>query len=485
MEINNKSAYELSSMLCAKEVSSEEVTKACLDRIEALEPKLSAFITVNHEEAIRKAKEVDQKRINGEKLHPLAGIPIGISDNICTKGVKTTCASRILENFVPPYDATVNEKLNQADMVLVGKLNIDEFAMGSSTENSYFIRTKNPYNLDCVPGGSSGGGAASVASFELPVALGTDTGGGLRQPASYCGVVGMKPTYGRVSRYGLIASASSMDQIGPITRNVEDMALMLNAICGHDKKDSSSAQIETPDFTNAIGNDINGMRIALPVEFLGEGIQPEVKECVLNAVKVFESLGATVDEVHMDYMQYMLPTYYLISAAEASSNLARFDGIKYGFSAEEYDDLEDLYRKTRGLGLGSEAKRRTLLGTFALTSENYDVYFKKALEIRTLIKNQFDKLFNTYHMVLTPTCPTTAFKSCAKTSPLEMYLSDAYTVPVNLAGLPALSINAGFDKAGLPIGIQFIGKVYDELTLIQLAHAYESNRKIEDLPLGI
>ncbi len=476
-----KTVYELKRMLDAKEASSVEITKAYLDRIAAIDPKVNAYITVAGDSALSKAAEVDAKIASGAQLGALAGVPIGIKDNICTKGIKTTCASRMLENFIPPYDATVMNKINAADMVVLGKLNMDEFAMGSSTENSAFFPTRNPWDLDSVPGGSSGGSAAAVAADLAPATLGSDTGGSIRQPAHYCGVVGMKPTYGRVSRFGLVAYASSLDQIGPLTKDVRDSALMLNLICGHDKMDSSSAPVETPDFTASLTGDMKGMKVAIPSEFLGEGVQEEVKEAVLKAAKVLESQGATVDTVSMNMTEIALPAYYLIASAEASSNLARFDGIKYGHRAAEFNNLVDLYKQTRDEGFGMEVKRRIMLGTYALSSGYYDAYYKKAQQVRTLLKQQFDTLYETYDLVMTPTGPSTAFKIGAKIdNPIEMYLNDISTVPVNIAGLPGLSINAGFDKAGLPIGIQFIGKAYDEASVLKMAYAYEQNRGLEN-----
>ncbi|MBC7959171.1 MAG: Asp-tRNA(Asn)/Glu-tRNA(Gln) amidotransferase subunit GatA, partial [Vallitaleaceae bacterium] len=444
MAFYQKTAHELKALLDSKEVSSEEITKSYLDRIEKVDGKIEAFLTLCTDSALAKAREVDGRRARGEAVGALAGIPIAVKDNICTKGIKTTCASKILENFVPPYNATVMEKIHAADMVVLGKLNMDEFAMGSSTENSAFQKTRNPYDLERVPGGSSGGSAASVAADETTFALGSDTGGSIRQPAHYCGIVGMKPTYGSVSRYGLVAFASSLDQIGPLTKDVEDMALALNLICGHDKMDSSSAKIIHPDFTKALNQEIRGMRVALPKEFFGEGINAEVRKSTLQVAGELEKLGAIIEEVSLDMTQYALPAYYMISSAEASSNLARFDGVKYGHRAKKYDDLLDLYKQTRDEGFGSEVKRRILLGTYALSSGYYDAYYKKAQQVRTLIKNQFDKVFETFDVILTPTGPTTAFKIGSKIdNPVEMYMDDICTVPINIAGVPALSINSG------------------------------------------
>ncbi|PKM96488.1 MAG: Asp-tRNA(Asn)/Glu-tRNA(Gln) amidotransferase GatCAB subunit A [Firmicutes bacterium HGW-Firmicutes-1] len=479
MALFEKTAHELVELLSQKQVSSEEITKTFLDRIQQVEDKVDAFLTISGEEAIIAAREIDEKRMKGITLPKLAGIPIAIKDNICTKGIKTTCASKILDNFIPPYNATVTQKIQDEGMILLGKLNMDEFAMGSSTENSHYKRTKNPWDLERVPGGSSGGSAASVAADQTPFSLGSDTGGSIRQPAHYCGIVGMKPTYGAVSRYGLVAFASSLDQIGPLTKDVEDMALALNLICGYDPLDSSSAKIEHPDYSKSLNQDIRGMRIALPKEFFGEGIQAEVRESTLNAAKELEKLGAIIEEVSLDMTKYALPAYYMISSAEASSNLARFDGVKYGHRAAKYDNLLELYKETRDEGFGAEVKRRILLGTYALSSGYYDAYYKKAQQVRTLIKNQFDQTFQNFDIILTPTGPTTAFKLGEKiNNPVEMYMDDICTVPINIAGVPALSINSGFDSKGLPIGIQLIGKAFAESTIIKVAHAYEKNRTL-------
>jgi aspartyl-tRNA(Asn)/glutamyl-tRNA(Gln) amidotransferase subunit A len=478
MSLTLKSAHELSVLLANKEISSEELTRSYLDRIGSVEEQVEAYVAINEEGAINQAKAIDEKRAKGEKLNALAGIPIAIKDNMCTKELKTTCSSKMLHNFEAPYDATVVKKLKDQDLVFLGKLNMDEFAMGSSTENSYFKKTKNPWALDRVPGGSSGGSAAAVAAREAVFTLGSDTGGSIRQPASYCGVVGMKPTYGAVSRYGLVAFASSLDQIGPITKDVKDMALALNSIVGYDVMDSSSAKVEYPDYTKALGQDIKGMKIALPKEYFTDGIQEEVKEKVLAVAKAFEKLGATVEEVELKTTSYALPAYYLISSAEASSNLARFDGVKYGYRAEQYDNLMDLYKQSRDEGFGTEVKRRIMLGTYALSSGYYDAYYKKAQQVRTLIKNEFDTVFEQFDLILTPTGPTTAFSIGAKTdNPIEMYMNDVCTVPINIAGLPALSMNCGFDQKGLPIGVQFIGKAFDESTILKMAYAYESTQE--------
>jgi len=476
VELYNLTAHELSDMIKNKEISAVELTKAQLDRIEKVDQKVESYITVCHDEALKKAEEIQKKIDSGEINSPLAGIPMAIKDNICTKGVTTTCASRMLYNFVPPYNATVVEKLNSQGAVLVGKVNLDEFAMGGSTENSYFKKTKNPWDLERVPGGSSGGSAAAVAAGEAVFALGSDTGGSIRQPASFCGVVGMKPTYGRVSRFGLVAFASSLDQIGPLTKDVTDCALVLNAITGHDPMDSTSADIEFPDYTKSLINDVKGMKIGIPEEYIGEGLNPEVKNAVMNAVKVFEQLGAQCETFSLPVTEYAIPAYYLISSAEASSNLARYDGIKYGFRAEKYTDLLDLYKQTRSEGFGTEVKRRIMLGTYALSSGYYDAYYKKAQQVRTLIKNGFDKAFEKYDVIIGPTAPTTAYKIGEKVNnPLEMYLGDIYTVSVNIAGLPGMVIPCGMDSKGLPVGLQLIAKAFDEATLLRAAYTFEQN----------
>lgn len=412
----------------------------------------------------------------------LYGLPIALKDNLCTNGIKTTCASKILYNFVPPYDATVVKKLKENDMTLLGKLNMDEFAMGSSTENSAFHTTRNPWDLERVPGGSSGGSAAAVAADEAFFTLGSDTGGSIRQPASLCGVVGMKPTYGRVSRFGLVAFASSLDQIGPLTKDVEDCALAMNIICGHDPYDATSAPIDVPDFTKALVNDVKGLKIGVPREYMEKGVNDEVKKAVEKALELLKSLGADYEEFSIPIVEYALPTYYIIASSEASSNLARYDGIKYGYRTQNYEDLIDLYKKTRSEGFGAEVKRRIMLGTYALSAGYYDAYYKKGLQVRTLIKRAFDEAFQKYDVIITPTSPTTAFKIGERVSnPLEMYMSDICTVPVNIAGLPAISIPCGFDSNGLPIGLQIIGKAFDEQTILRVAYTYEQNSGYRNL----
>jgi len=476
MKLYEMTAHELSAMLRSGEIGTVELVQAYLDRIDEVEPKLGSYITISRNIALRQAGEL-QDAFNGKTdLPPLAGIPMAVKDNICTEGIATTCASKILDNFVPPYNATVVEKLYSQKTVLLGKLNMDEFAMGGSTENSYFKQTKNPWDTQRVPGGSSGGAASSVAGGETVFALGSDTGGSIRQPASFCGVVGMKPTYGAISRYGLVAFASSLDQIGPITRDVTDCALILNAITGQDRLDSTSAPVKHPDYTKALMNDVKGMKIGIPREYTSEGINTEVKNAVLEAARTYEKLGAACEECSLPITEYAIPAYYIISSAEASSNLARYDGIKYGYRAEKYDDLLDLYKQTRSEGFGQEVKRRIMLGTYALSSGYYDAYYKKALQVRTLIRNGFDEVFSKFDMVLGPTAPTTAYKIGEKVNdPLAMYLGDIYTVSANIAGLPALVLPCGFDQDGLPIGLQLIGKPFGEATLLRAGYTFEQN----------
>lgn len=476
MELYELTAHEMSDLLKNKKVSSVELTKSILNRIEKTDSKLGCYITVLKDEAMERAADVQSRIDKGEIRSPLAGIPMAIKDNMCTEGVLTTCASKMLNNFKPPYCATVAKKLSDADTVLLGKLNMDEFAMGGSTESSYFKQTKNPWDLDRVPGGSSGGSAAAVASGEAVFTLGSDTGGSIRQPAAFCGTVGIKPTYGAVSRYGLVAFASSLDQIGPLTKDVTDCALVLNAITGHDSMDSTSANVDYPDYTKALVNDVKGMKIGIPKEYIGEGINPEVRKTVLDAIENLKKLGAECEEFSMPVTEYAIPAYYLIACAEASSNLARYDGIKYGYRAEKFTDLLDLYKQTRSEGFGAEVKRRIMLGTYALSSGYYDAYYNKALQVRTLIMKGFDEAFSKYDLVIGPTTPTTAFKIGEKTdNPLEMYLGDIYTVSVNIAGLPGLVVPCGFDSKNLPVGLQLIGKPFAESTLLRVAYTYEQN----------
>lgn len=476
MELYELTVHELRDKLAKKEITSEDITKSYIKRIEEKEPEVKAFVNTTTENAIEIAKEIDKKRAEGENLSELAGIPIGIKDNICTKGVKTTCSSKMLESFVSPYDATVMEKVKAEDLIMLGKCNMDEFAMGASTEYSYFKKTSNPWNLNKVPGGSSGGSAAAVAAGMVPWALGSDTGGSVRQPSSFCGTVGLKPTYGLVSRYGLVAFASSLDQIGTITKDVEDNAMLLNVIAGHDAKDSTSVNVEKKDYTKALINDVKGLKIGIPKEYFGEGINPEVKEAVMNVAKKYEELGATVEECSISVTDYALATYYIIACAEASSNLGRFDGIRYGYRTENFSNLKDIYRNSRSEGFGSEVKRRIILGTYVLSSGYYDAYYKKAQKVRTIVKQAFKDLFKKYDVLLTPTAPTVAFDIGTRSNnPLEMYLADICTVSINIGGVPAMSVPCGLDREGMPIGFQLIGNHFDEETLYRAAYTYEQN----------
>jgi aspartyl-tRNA(Asn)/glutamyl-tRNA(Gln) amidotransferase subunit A len=465
---------ELHRLLHKKEISVSDLVDESFRRIGEVEEKVQAFLTLNEENARAKAKELDDKLAKEENnFGTLFGMPIGIKDNIVTKGLRTTCASKILYNFDPIYDATVMERLNEAGAITIGKLNMDEFAMGSSTENSGFQLTRNPWDLERVPGGSSGGSAAAVAAGEVPFALGSDTGGSIRQPAAFCGVVGLKPTYGRVSRFGLVAFASSLDQIGPITRTVEDNAYLLQVIAGLDPMDSTSANVEVPNYVEALTGDIKGLKIAVPKEYLGEGVAEEVRQSVLDALKVLEKLGATWEEVSLPHSKYALATYYLLSSSEASANLARFDGVRYGYRTDNAKNLIDMYKQTRSEGFGNEVKRRIMLGTFALSAGYYDAYYKKAQKVRTLIKQDFEKVFEKYDVIIGPTTPTPAFKIGEKThDPLTMYANDILTIPVNLAGVPGISVPCGFVN-GLPVGLQIIGKHFDESTIYRVAHAFE------------
>lgn len=470
-KLYQKSLAELHRLLVSKEVTVTDVTEATFKRIKETEPKIDAFLALNEEQAMDIAKGLDLKGVAEDT--PLAGIPIGIKDNIVTQNLRTTAASKILSNFDPIYDATVMDKIYEADMIPVGKLNMDEFAMGGSTETSYFKKTKNAWNQTKVPGGSSGGSAAAVAAGEVPVSLGTDTGGSIRQPAAFNGIVGMKPTYGRVSRYGLIAFGSSLDQIGPMTRNVYDNALTLNAIAGYDEKDSTSAGQAVPDFTANLGKEIKGMKIAVPQEYMGEGIQPEVRQAVEKAMKTYQELGATVEEVSLPHSKYGVAVYYIVASSEASSNLQRFDGIRYGYRSPEAKTLEEVYVLSRSEGFGEEVKRRIMLGTFSLSAGYYDAYFKKAGQVRTMIIEDFKKVFEQYDLIIAPTAPTVAFGLGEKLDdPVTMYMSDILTIPANLAGVPGMSIPCGFSD-GLPIGLQLIGKHFDEATMYQAAYAFE------------
>ena len=466
MELYELTVHELKEKLANKEITAKDITKSYLDRINQKENLVQAFVSLN-DNALEQTK--------GDS------IPIGIKDNICTKGMKTTCSSKMLENFVAPYSATVMEKLEEQNSVILGKLNMDEFAMGASTEYSAFKKTCNPWNLNKVPGGSSGGSAAAVAADLVPWALGSDTGGSIRQPASFCGVVGLKPTYGLVSRYGLVAFASSLDQIGPITKDVEDCALLLNIIAGHDEKDSTSSNLPKKDYSKAIKKEVTGLKIGIPKEYLGEGINEEVKQAILEVAETYRKMGATVEECSFSAADYALATYYIIACAEASSNLGRFDGIRYGYRSKKQDNLKEIYRNSRSEGFGPEVKRRIILGTYVLSSGYYDAYYKKAQKVRTLVKEAFAKLFETYDVLLTPTSPTVAFTMGTRSSnPLEMYLADICTVPVNIAGVPAISLPCALDKEGMPIGFQLIGKHFSEETLLQAAYTYEQEKKFRE-----
>ena len=481
MNITELTVHELQQKLESKELTIKEIMESYCERINEKEPEVEAFVTTYLEEAKAEAQKVQEKLDNGEDLGEYAGIPIGIKDNLCMKGTKTTCSSKMLENFVSPYDATVIEKLKDENIISLGKLNMDEFAMGSSTESSYFKKTKNPWNLNKVPGGSSGGSAAAVAANMVPWALGSDTGGSIRQPASLCGVVGLKPTYGLVSRYGLVAFASSLDQIGPITKDVRDSAMLLSLIAGHDEKDTTSEEIEKKDYTKALKNDVKGLKIGVPKEFFGEGINEEVKKELTKAIETYKELGAEVEEFSLDVAKYALATYYIIACAEASSNLGRFDGIRYGYRTPEYSNLKEIYKKSRSEGFGPEVKRRIILGTYVLSSGYYDAYYKKAQQVRTLVSNEFSKAFEKYDVILTPTSPVTAFNIGEKSNnPLEMYLADICTVSVNIAGVPAISIPCGVDSEGMPVGMQLIGNKFEEEKILNAAYTFEQKVKFRE-----
>jgi len=472
LELNKLTISDLRILLDKKEISPSDILDDIYLQIDRVEERIKAYLTITKEHAYKMASQAAQEIAMGN-INPLTGIPMAIKDNMCTKGILTTCASKMLYNFIPPYESTVTNRLIKQKYILVGKTNLDEFAMGSSTENSGFYATRNPRKLDCVPGGSSGGSAAAVAADECIAALGSDTGGSIRQPAAFCGVVGLKPTYGLVSRYGLIAFASSLDQIGPITKNVRDSAIILNVVAGNDPLDSTSAPVNIPDYTEALGKEIKGLKIGIPKEFFIEGIDKEVYEMVSLSIKSLESLGAIPVEISLPHTPYAVAVYYIIATSEASSNLARYDGVKYGFRAEGKDLLE-MYMNTRSKGFGEEVKRRIMLGTYALSAGYYEAYYKKAQQVRTLIRNDFDAAFRRCDIILTPTSPTTAFKIGEKTTdPLQMYLSDIFTISVNLAGLPAISIPCGFTGENLPVGLQIIGKSFDEETIFKTAYAYE------------
>jgi aspartyl-tRNA(Asn)/glutamyl-tRNA(Gln) amidotransferase subunit A len=468
-------ASELAQRIKKKDVSAEETARSFIERIEELDGSIGSFITVEKDRALDTARDIDKKLRQGCELSPLAGIPIALKDNICTENIRTTCASKTLEDFVPSYSADVYERLEKAGCITLGKTNMDEFAMGSSTESSVFKVTRNPWDYSRIPGGSSGGSAAAVAAGMAAFALGTDTGGSVRQPAALCGMVGMKPTYGRVSRYGVVAFASSLDQVGPITRDVRDCALVLNHICGHDRRDSTSMNVAVPDFQQGLEEGIKGMRIGIPSEYFGEGIEQGVRDRVTDAIGVLEDLGAECEEVSLPHTPYALSVYYIISSAEASSNMGRYDGIRYGYRAKDYSDLNDMFVKTRSQGFGEEVKQRIIMGTYFLTSGKYDVYFKKAQKVRTLIREDFDRVFKDYDLLVCPTSPVTAAAADkADNHPLDSFMSQAFTIPASLAGLPALSVPCGFSNS-LPVGLQFIGKPFAEDTMLRAAYAYQQN----------
>ncbi len=474
-ELLSKTIHEVSADLKAKKVSSAELTKAAMDYLEEVEPKVQSFITVTRDEALKQAAEADKLLAAGKDVTPLTGVPIAIKDLLCTKGIRTTCASRMLETFKPPYNATVVEKLYAAGAVSVGKTNMDEFAMGSSTESSFYKKTKNPWNLNCVPGGSSGGSAACVSADQAFASLGSDTGGSIRQPAAFCGIVGLKPTYGRVSRYGLIAFASSLDQVGPFGKDVEDCAIMMGAIAGHDPMDSTSAEVPVPDYAAEAKKGVKGLKVGVPKEFFPDGMNREVSVAVKDAIAKLQSLGAEIIEVSLPSSPYGLAAYYVLAPSEASSNLARYDGVRYGLRVPG-ENIVEMYSKTRAAGFGSEVKRRIMLGTYALSSGYYDAYYLKALKVRRLIKQEYDKAFEKVDVIATPTTPNPAFRFGEKTGdPLSMYLEDVFTVSINITGLPGLSVPCGMSKSGLPIGLQLIGKAFDEATLLRTAYSYEQS----------
>lgn len=474
MDILSMTAVQIGQAIKDKKITVEEATKAVLDNIKKCEPQYNCYVTVDEEGALKKAKEIQLKIDNNELTGPLAGVPVAVKDNMCTENLLTTCSSKILSNFIPSFSSEAVINLEKAGAVIIGKTNMDEFAMGSTTETSFYGPTKNPRNPEHVPGGSSGGSAAAVAANECFYALGSDTGGSIRQPASYCGVVGMKPTYGRVSRYGLIAYGSSLDQIGPLCKDVTDLANIMEVICSYDSKDSTSVKREDNDFTSALVDDVKGLKIGIPRDYFGEGLNEEVKDKILKAVEVLKAKGAIVEEFDLSLVEYAIPTYYTIAAAEASSNLERFDGIKYGYRTEEYNGLHNMYKKTRSEGFGPEVKRRIMLGSFVLSSGYYDAYYLKALKVKALIKKAFDDAFSKFDIIIAPAAPTTAPRlGESLADPIAMYLSDIYTISVNLAGLPGVTVPCGVDKDGLPIGLQMIGNSFDEHKLIRAAYSYE------------
>jgi aspartyl-tRNA(Asn)/glutamyl-tRNA(Gln) amidotransferase subunit A len=477
VELSNLTIHQLHELLSKKEVTSKEITESTLKRIESVEEKVNAYTTLTPELAIKQATQAD-KNIGQGKLSTLTGIPLAIKDVLCIQGVKTTCGSKILGNFIAPYDATVIKKLREKDVVFIGRTNMDEFAMGSTTETSHFGTTRNPWDLERIPGGSSGGSAAAVSADECIGALGSDTGGSIRQPAACCGLVGLKPTYGRVSRFGLVAFASSLDQIGPMTKDVKDAAILMNEICGYDSLDATSVNTEVPDYTQVLGREVKGMSVGIPREYFIEGLDREVEGSIREAVKVLEGLGMEIKEVSLPHTEYAVAVYYLIAPAEASSNLARYDGVRYGYRTPEDVGLLDMYKRSRSEGFGAEVKRRIMLGTYALSAGYYDAYYKKASQVRTLIRNDFEKAFKECDVIVTPTYPTTAFKIGEKVDdPLKLYLSDIFTIPANLAGIAGISIPCGLSSEGLPIGLQILANFFQEEKLLKVAHAYEQHTK--------
>lgn len=485
MNLMSLTAVELGKKIKDKEVSVEGAVKAALAQIKSVENDVNSFVTIDEEGALKRAKEVQKQIDSGELSGPLAGVPVAIKDNMCTKGMLTTCSSKILENFKPTYTAEAVLHLEKAGAIIIGKTNMDEFAMGSTTETSAFGATKNPWNLGHVPGGSSGGSCSAVAAEECSFALGSDTGGSIRQPSSFCGVTGIKPTYGTISRYGLIAYGSSLDQIGPVAKDVTDCATILEVIASHDTKDSTSIKRDDYDFTSALVDDVKGLKIGIPIDYLGEGLDPEVKEAVLNAAEELKKKGAIVEEFDLSLVEYAIPAYYIIASAEASSNLARFDGVKYGYRTNDFEGLHSMYKKSRSEGFGAEVKRRIMLGSFVLSSGYYDAYYIKALKTKALIKKAFDKAFEKYDVILGPAAPTTAPKlDDSLSDPIKMYLGDIYTISVNLAGLPGISVPCGRDSKGLPIGLQLIGDCFQEKKIIQAAYAYECTREYDRCDLA-
>jgi aspartyl-tRNA(Asn)/glutamyl-tRNA(Gln) amidotransferase subunit A len=479
MELHKLTIHALHDLLAKRDVTAREATEAFYRRIKAVDPRIKAYLLLTEEQAYQQADQVDRKISRGETIGDLAGIPLGLKDILCTRGVRTTCGSKILENYVPFYDGTVVQRLRERGAVFLGKLNMDEFAMGSSTENSGFQITRNPWDLNRIPGGSSGGSAAAVAGHECAAALGTDTGGSIRQPAACCGIVGLKPTYGRVSRYGLVAFASSLDQIGPMTKDVEDCAIMMNAISGYDPNDSTSVSVDVPDYRASLVKDARGIRIGIPREYFVEGMDPDVEARVREAMDFFKSCGAKIQEISLPHTQYAVAVYYIICTAEASSNLARYDGVKYGLRSKGFRDLMEMYTQTRAEGFGKEVKRRIILGTYVLSAGYYDAYYRKASQVRTLMRTDFEEAFRNVDVIVTPTAPTPAFRIGEKVEdPLQMYLSDILTIPVNLAGIPAIALPCGFSREGLPIGIQIVGKHFEEGKLIQVAYTFEQNTDV-------